>query len=169
MLESLLNRVMSLQAGMQSGEVIRAALLPHETDILETQKEQLAEGKASSGEDIRPYYSEDLKANGGYFHSVQTARNYAGWKVDIGNPYEVGNRNFDAPNLYINGKFYGELGIDFGADAVGVVPRTPYAAGIMAKYGTQTFGLMMSNWMRIFAEKGAYLDLMNEVKRRLYA
>lgn len=167
MLDSLLNKIRTLQAGLQSGEIIRAAVLPFGEDVLNLQREQLAEGKASSGEDIRPYYSEDLKPSG-YFRSTATAANYAAWKQDLGNPYGGNNRNPDAPNLYIVGKFYDELGVEFGTDSVAVVPRSGFASGIMAKYGSGTFGLMMSNWYRIFAEKGAYLRLMNEVKRKLY-
>jgi hypothetical protein len=60
------------------------------------------------------------------------------------------------------------LGVQFAADTVGIVPTTPYAAGIMAKYGITTFGLMMANWMVVFVQRGAYAELMQQLKQRLY-
>ena len=104
----------------------------------------------------------------GFFYTVESAGRYAAWKKDgINYPYKA-NRNPDAPNLYINGRFHDELGVQFAADTVGVVPTTPYAAGIVAKYGITTFGLMMANWMVVFVERGAYNELMDELRTRLY-
>lgn len=166
-LDDLLNRVTDVLNGLQGGEIPRLAVLPYGERIVDLQREQLAEGKAADGNDLRPYYSEDLRAGGGYFKSSQSAANYAAWKETIDNPYQAGERNADAPNLYINGKFYSELGVEFGTERARIVPLTPWAAGIVAKYGADSFGLQMRNWMRIFAE-GAMGDLMNEVRRRLY-
>lgn len=166
-LEDLRNRVRMVNDGMETGAMVRNVIVQHQDDILELQKMQLFQGLAANGQDIRPYYSEDLKPSG-YFHSVESAGRYAAWKQDgIRYPYTV-NRNPNAPNLYINGKFHSELGVQFAADTVGVVPTTPYAAGIMAKYGINTFGLMMSNWMVIFVARNAYNELMQELKTRLY-
>lgn len=167
-LNDLLARVRSVNDGLQTGGIIRDVIVQHPDDILDLQRQQLFEGKRSDGEDIRPFYSEDLKPNG-YFHSVETAGRYAGWKQSgINYPYKANNRNPDAPNLYINGRFHDELGVQFGSDSVGVVPTTPYAAGIVAKYGINTFGLMMSNWVAVFVERGAYDELMNRIKTMLY-
>lgn len=164
-LNDLLARVVGLKDGMD--DIVRTSIEPREADILELQKEQLFEGKASSGEDLRPYYSEDLKP-AGYFRDIEAAKRYAAWKEnDIAYPYEA-NRNPDTPNLYINGKFHGELGVNFGPMAVGVVGTTPYAAGIMAKYGISSFGLTISNWNVIFADRGAYDALMEQVRNKLY-
>lgn len=166
-LNDLRTRVQYVDDGLQTGEMVRNAVIMHGDDILELQKIQLFEGKAASGKDIRPYYSEDLKPEG-YFYSVESAGRYAAWKKDgIVYPYRA-NRNPDAPNLFINGRFHDELGVEFRADAVGVVPLTPYAAGIMAKYGLSTFGLTSGNWLLIFKERGAYNELLNEIKLRLY-
>lgn len=166
-LNDLRMRVEAVQNGLQSGELVRNAIVRHGEDILDLQREQLFEGKASSGEDIRPFYSEDLKPSG-YFYSVETARRYADWKREgINYPYRA-NRNPDAPNLYINGRFHDEIGVRFDYDSVGIVAMTPYAANIMAKYGIKTFGLMMSKWMYLFEDKGAYNELMTEIKSRLY-
>lgn len=166
-LNDLRMRVQGVNDGLETGALIRNVIVQHPDDILDLQRQQLFAGKTSTGEDIRPYYSEDLKPSG-YFHTVESAGRYAAWKKDgINYPYKA-NRNPDAPNLYINGRFHDELGVQFAADTVAVVPTTLYSAGIVAKYGLITFGLMLANWMVIFVEKGAYNELMNELKTRLY-
>ena len=166
-LNDLRTRVRTVNDGLQSGELVRNAIVRHPDDILELQLQQLFSGLASSGKEIRPYYSEDLKPSG-FFYSVESAGRYADWKLNgISYPYEA-NRNPDAPNLYINGRFHDELGVQFTADTVGVVPTTPYSAKIVAKYGINTFGLMMANWMVVFIERGAYNELMQEIKNQLY-
>lgn len=166
-LNDLRTRVQYINDGLETGELVRNVIIQHSDDILDLQKMQLFQGLAANGQDIRPYYSEDLKPSG-YFHSVESARRYAAWKKDgINYPYTA-NRNPDAPNLYINGRFHDELGVQFAADTVGIVGTTGYSKGIIAKYGISTFGLMMANWMVIFVERGAYDELMNEIKTRLY-
>lgn len=166
-LNDLRTRVQGVNDGLTTGELIRNVIIQHPDDIIEQQRIQLFEGKNSKGEDMRPFYSEDLKPKG-YFHSVQSAGRYAAWKQDgINYPYRA-NRNPDAPNLYINGRFHDELGVQFAADTVGIVPTTPYAAGIVAKYGITAFGLMVQKWAYIFTDCGAYQELMNELKSKLY-
>lgn len=168
-LNELLSRVETVNAGLQFGTLVRDAIVRHSEDILELQRIQLLQGLSSSGEDIRPYYSEDLKPSG-YFYSVESAGRYSAWKVTgIAYPYSGGNRNPDAPNLYINGQFHSELGVEFGSETVGVVPTTGYAREIVLKYGLSTFGLMPQNWSIIFWDKGAYDELLTEIKAKLYA
>lgn len=166
-LQELYSRIEGVRDALHSGEIPRLAVLPYGDDILTLQKEQLAEGQSASGEDLRPYYSEDLKTNGGYFHSGATAANYAAWKQSISNPYGGGNRKPDAPNLYITGKFYDEIGVQFGADAAVIVPLTPFASQVMAKYGRDSFGLTMARWNEIMA-RGAYARVMDEIRKRIY-
>lgn len=160
-------RVQYVNDGLQTGEMVRNVVVRHPDDILDLQRQQLFAGKTSGGDDIRPYYSEDLKPSG-YFHTVESARRYSAWKKDgINYPYSV-DRNPDAPNLYINGRFHDELGVQFATDSVAVVGTTGYAKNIVAKYGIDTFGLMWENWMVIFVQRGAYNELMQELKTRLY-
>ena len=167
-LSDLRQRVQAAADGLASGSLVRDVVVRHESDIMELQREQLFEGLASSGEDIRPYYSEDLKP-GGYFYSVQSAGRYAAWKRDgISYPYSANNRNPDAPNLYVNGKFHSELGVEFGGDSLVVRGLTAYAQGIVAKYGLETFGLMAQNWARLFEDRGGLVELMDGLKRILY-
>jgi len=166
-LTQLLRRVQSVNDGLNTGAFVRDVVMRHEADIMELQKQQLFEGKAANGEDIRPYYSEDLKP-GGYFYSVESAGRYAAWKQDgVAYPYTA-NRNPDAPNLYVNGKFHSELGVEFGADYVLVRGMTSYADNIVNKYGLRTFGLMAENWSRLFAERNGLNELMDGLKRILY-
>ncbi len=167
-LDELLGRVRTVAEGVENGAMVGAAIQSHSEDIMSLQKEQLLQGKTSGGDDIRPYYSEDLRP-GGYFNSVESAKRYADWKASgISYPAFGGSRNPDAPNLYINGKFHSELGVQFTATTVAIVPETGYAATIVTKYGYETFGLMPENWNRIFYEYGAYNELMNEIKAILY-
>ena len=163
-LDTLLSRVERVADGLSQGWLLRDVVEYHADDIMELQREQLMEGKASSGDDIRPYYSEDLKP-GGHFYSVESAKRYADWKLDI-TPSR--SRNPDAPNLYINGKFHDELGVDFGADEMVIRGMTGYADGIVAKYGLSTFGLTAENWNTIWTERGGYEELMKEIRTILY-
>ena len=166
-LNDLLARVESVNDGLRTGELVRNVVVQHPDDILDLQKMQLFQGLAANGQEIRPYYSEDLKPKG-YFYTVESAKRYSAWKESgINYPYSV-QRNPDAPNLYINGRFHDELGVQFGAQTVGIVGTTGYSKGIIEKYGIQTFGLMMANWMVIFVERGGYKELMQELKQRLY-
>lgn len=166
-LNDLRARVAGVNDGLETGELVRDTLIKHPDDILDLQKQQLFSGLASNGQDIRPYYTEDLKPSG-YFHTVESAKRYSAWKESgINYPYAA-NRNPDAPNLYINGRFHDELGVQFDAQTVGIVGTTGYSKGIVEKYGIQTFGLMMANWMVVFVERGAYNELMDELRTRLY-
>ena len=122
MLTQLLDRVKVVQQGLQDGGTIKDVVETHEEDILDLQRLQLLQGKASSGEDIRPYYSEDLKPSG-FFNSVDAAKRYSAWKGTISYP-RMADRNADAPNLYINGRFHSELGVTFGSDSVVVDGKT---------------------------------------------
>lgn len=165
-LTDLLNRVLTVQAGLESGSLVRDTLVARRDEIIEQQRIQLLEGKGSDGDDLHPFYSEDLKSNGGYFHSVQSAGRYAAWKQDLDYPYSV-SRNPDAPNLYITGKFHDELGVDFGPDSIAIVGLTTYAQRIMAKYGVSAFGLNAEHWDTVWSN-GGYDDLLESVKQILF-
>ena len=166
-LDDLLARVRAVESGLEGGSLVRDAVVNHGEDILELQQQQLFEGKASSGEDLRPYYSEDIKPRG-WFHSVESAGRYAAWKESaISYPYSA-QRNPDAPNLYVDGKFHSEMGVEFSTDSVGIVPETNYARVIMEKYGLRSFGLMWQKWNELFEKRGAFNELMQGLKRILY-
>lgn len=166
-LATLRDNAIAVRDGLQNGSILRGVLTPRKDDIMSFQHQQLFEGKASNGEDMRPYYSEDLQPRG-YFRSKASAEAYTQWKLTgIPYPYRA-NRNPDAPNLYINGKFHSELDVFFLPSAIAIGAKTMYADDIVAKYGIKSFGLSMVNWKAIFQEKGAYNDVMDEIKKKLY-
>ena len=49
-----------------------------------------------------------------------------------------------------------------------IIGSTMYANQIIAKYGTNQFGLMKSNWNVIFRERGGQEELLTEIKKELY-
>lgn len=160
-LTTLIRNAEMLQSAMERGIFLQVVLNDRREDILHEQQVQLLEGKDSDGNDMRPYYSED-----DYFSSREQAQWYINWKKSgISYPVDV-PRNPDAPNLYINGKFHSELEVRAGSSSVGVYPKTPYAAGIVDKYGMSKFGLTQERWRKVLEEsKDKILQLM---KQELY-
>lgn len=144
------------------GDVLRR----HETDIMELQRIQLLEGHDSDGNDMRPYYTEDVKPQG-YFNSRESAGRYAAWKEGLSYPFSV-SRNSDAPNLYINGRFHSELAVIFGNDGLSIEAQTPYAAKIVAKYGRNSFGLSMEKWNTLFNERGIKDEVIQQFRQVIY-
>lgn len=164
-LTTLIRNAEMLQSAMDRGIFLQVVLNDRREEIIASQREQLLEGKDSDGNDMRPYYSEDLKPQG-WFHSKESAMHYALWKkTGISYPVDV-QRNTDAPNLYINGMFHNDLEARAGSTSVGVYPKTSYAAGIMAKYGMNKFGLTSERWRKVLDDcKDRIIQLM---KQELY-
>lgn len=127
---------------------VDAFLREHEVEIIDLLKGQLFEGKDSEGNDLRPYYSEDLRSNGGWFKTPEAAERYAEWKRGLTYPNGAGaNRNPDAPNLYINGNlFHDTLILDIADDFIAFVNTDPRARQIMERYGREKFGLNNVNF-----------------------
>ena len=163
---TLLDNARRLNDTMKSGAIVRDVLMSHQGDIMDLQRRQLLEGKTSGDTDIRPYYSEDVQPSG-WFTTATAAKNYAAWKTHLSYPESV-DRNPDAPNLYITGVFHNDLGVEFGADSVAIVPDTAYAAKIMAKYGRMMFGLAMERWGIIWDDMGAKDELLTEMENILW-
>lgn len=155
-----------LEQQMQDGSLVRGVLRNHADDIMEQQHIQLLEGKGSDGNDLRPYYTEDVQPSG-YFKTVASARNYMAWKETLNYPYSV-TRNSNAPNLYINGRFYSEMEVRFEAETMGIYPSTGYASEIMAKYGLHRFGLSALKWQVMMEEKGVKDEIQKEMRKLLY-
>lgn len=162
---SLLDGARQLRDGLR-GALVRDVLARHDREIVEQQRIQLLEGKASNGEDLHPLYSEDIKPRG-YFRSRESAERYAAWKQTISYPYSV-KRNADAPNLYITGVFHGDLQAEFSDEAMSIVPDTAYAANIMAKYGMNVFGLSWEKWRVVFDELGVRDELIEKMRDVLW-
>lgn len=165
-IDGLLNNAKALQSDMQSGRLTREVLMRHGQHIVEKQRIQLLMGKGSDGQDLHPFYTEDVKPRG-YFKNTASARQYAAWKQTLSYPYNV-QRNPNAPNLYITGVFHDDLNVEFGSDSLKIVPDTAYAANIMAKYGFGIFGLNKQMWGIIWNEWGAKDELIDEMKKILW-
>lgn len=165
-LKELYQNARTLQDGLTSGEIVRNVLVDHQRDIIDLQQYQLLQGKASNGEDLHPFYSEDIQPQG-YFKSVESAKRYAAWKGTINYPRQA-QRNADAPNLYINGKFHSELRVSFGSREMVIDGSSSYSRGIIDKYGLNKFGLSTEKWNELFFERGGYDELMEEVSNTLY-
>lgn len=166
-IDQLLSNVETLQASLDSGDVQRDVLERHREDIIELQQIQLLEGKGSDGEDLRPYYSEDLQPQG-WFKSKESAGRYAAWKGTLSYPFSV-QRNTDAPNLYITGVFHGDLDVQFNPDTLAIVPTTMYAQQIMAKYGMGMFGLSAEKWGEMMNERGALAEVIDKAKEIIWS
>ena len=95
-LNDLLKRVQNVNDGLEQGDLIRDVVVDYGDEIMDLQYLQLFQGLSASGEDIRPYYSEDLKP-GGYFYTVQAAKNYAAWKTELDYPYSVDRNQRSVP------------------------------------------------------------------------
>lgn len=146
--------------------------------MLEEQRAQLLEGKASSGEDLRPYYSEDLKQNGGFFHSAESASRYASWKGGGKGKFKISyptypnatpmiERNPDAPNLFITGVFHNDVGFRLYANGMEWFPKTPYASNIFVKYnGEETFGLTERR-MEFVKDEIIVPSLIGQIKKNI--
>lgn len=165
-IEGLLDNARQLKADLTQGTIIRDVLEPHGTEIVDQQRTQLLMGKGSDGNDIHPFYTEDLKPKG-YFRSRASAENYKAWKQQLSYPKSV-QRNPDAPNLYITGLFHNDLNVSFGTEQLAIVPDTAYAANIMRKYGFNIFGLNADSWKVIFDERGAKDELIKKVKEIIW-
>ncbi len=165
-IDALTRRAERLRDELEQGTIFAPLMADRRDDILELQRIQLLEGKDNAGNDLRPYYTEDLKPSG-YFRSAETAKKYAAWKLDLSYPYEV-QRNPDAPNLYINGKFHSELDVHFMPTGLAIVAGSAYASGIMAKYGADRFGLSDEKWGVLLRERGVMTELFNEIRNILY-
>ena len=164
-LESLIRNAEMLKSAMDRGIFLQVALADDREKIMDLQREQLFEGKDNDGNDMRPFYSEDLQP-GGWFKSKDSALRYAMWKqTGISYPVQV-QRNPDAPNLYITGKFHSEIGVKQTSTTIGVYPLTPYASNIVAKYGMDRFGLSALRWCSVL--DGCKDRIIKMMKQELY-
>lgn len=166
MISTMIRNVQRLDESLRSGTLLRSVLERHEADIMEQQQRQLLEGRSATGEDLRPYYTEDVRPSG-WFTTRQKAENYARWKQSLSYPYTA-SRNPDAPNLYVTGAFYSDLRVVYTSEGVGVEGDTVSARRIIAKYGKDAFGLCPDRWGIIFDERGAKRETIEKAKELLW-
>lgn len=116
--------------------------------LLDMQKQQLIDGQTSEGTPITPSYTQDP-----FFKSSESAERYIVMKERKFDIPSSSVRNRDTPNLYITGRFHSELGVEFQATQFKVYGLTPYASGIMSKYGDSIFNLSPDNREKLMREK----------------
>lgn len=163
-------KIEALQAFKQSLEPrVEEIIAGRSDEYLDMQKEQLFAGQNSDGDDLRPYYSEDLRANGGYFKSPESARAYAEYKAGLSYPssYGAALRNPDAPNLFINGHlFHDGLVLVVGNGVIRVAHRSPEGQAIMQRYGEGNFGLNPMH-LDIVRQEWVLKTLLEELRKSL--
>lgn len=100
---------------------------------LEANKDQLYDGKLSTGEDISPTYLEDP-----YFKSKEAAQRYSDWKDEITpNP----RRKKGVPNLFITGPFYASIQVQAEGGGLAYKSGFPAAPSIESKFSVNIYGL----------------------------
>lgn len=124
--------------------------------VLETIREQLKSGVDGDGSHLDPTYLEDpylVNRRTPWFHEdEETGKTYIGpqgyleWKKDI-TPPESGEllglppRPEAVPNLYINGKFYGEIKATRQGFSLLIDPGNGSGPDIVRKYGDRILGM----------------------------
>lgn len=102
-------------------------------EYLTIQKQQLMEGKDSSGGDLKPGYLEDP-----FFKTPKAAAAYLRWKQHITpNP----KRNPNAPNLFITGVFHGSLNVTVGGGFIKTSSSSSIFGSVERKYSGKELGL----------------------------
>lgn len=125
----LYNRVSQLD----TDKIITESVDETKDVILASNKEQLLEGKLSTGADISPTYQEDP-----FFKTPEAAQRYSDWKDKITpNP----NRKPGVPNLFINGFFHNSIKIELQGDAITYSSNVALGGKIQSKYGDNIYGL----------------------------
>lgn len=142
-------------------------LSDRQNELLGRQKDQLASGQDSYGNDLIPLYTQDLKP-GGYFKTRESATRYMHKKLSIKVPvnYVQLPRNDDAPNLYWNGKFHSEITVDISSEIIDFTGATSYANNIIDKYGHDKFGLNETFW-RMVMENGVIDEMIRKIRNGL--
>lgn len=100
---------------------------------LEKNKDQLFDGKLSTGEDVSPTYLEDP-----WFKTKAAAQRYSDWKDAITpNP----RRKKGVPNLFITGPFYDSWQVQIKGGGLLYHSSFFKASSIESKFGTDIYGL----------------------------
>lgn len=113
--------------------LIEDNLTEYSEQYLLLQKEQLYEGKMSTGNDLSPSYFEDP-----YFKTPAAAARYSAWKDKITpNP----KRSQGTPNLFINGFLYSKFIVEVKTEGYLVDNTSETFPSIIMKYGPELVGL----------------------------
>lgn len=129
----IFNNLEALDIGATAGK----ALQKSKALVLKKNREQLMEGKLSTGKDITPSYLNDP-----YFKTREAAQRYSDWKDKITpNP----NRKKGTPNLYITGPYH--RSIDFNVKGLEFFFTSKFdaAAAIEKKFTGNIYWLDQEN------------------------
>lgn len=120
---------------LQNLDVVTIAsdtLAEHAELIEEKNREQLMEGKLSTGKDITPSYLDDP-----YFKSREAAQRYSDWKDQI-TPHP--KRKKGTPNLFITGPFHQSIEFKVTGDEFEFHSSFPKAGDIERKFSEDIYG-----------------------------
>lgn len=156
-IKDYLNNLTKVQE--QLPDVVNDALLSNEAKIVDMNKAQLYDGKTIDDTNITPLYSQDS-----FFKTPAQAQGYIKWKQKI---TPNGNRNPDAPNLFINGFHYSMIGLlKKGRDIViGIKSSNALGSSIEAKYD-KIYGLNAEHQAKVNKEI-VYPAIDNLIKKYL--
>lgn len=101
-LQALIDRIDDFEN--KRNKIVQQVFVNIADDFMAQVRAQLLTGKTAKGEDIHPYYTEDLKSNGGYFDSEESARRYVLWKRG-----KFGVNPTIGANLFIDGTLHDSL------------------------------------------------------------
>lgn len=146
------------------GAVFRTVCEQCGDSMVEDVRSLLLEGKGSADElgdedkPLLPTYDNDLKSNGGYFKSVESAHAYKRWKIEVMQSLPMPPS--DSPNLYIDGTFHSSLHTEWQDKAFAVTSSAPFGEKVFAKYGVSCFGMSQVYYETIF--RPVMLDRLTE-------
>ena len=113
--------------------------------ILAKNREQLLEGKLSTGKDITPSYLDDP-----YFKSKEAAQRYSDWKDEITpNP----KRKKGTPNLIITGPYHRSIDLKVTGEDFEFLSSFKNAKDIEKKFTENVYGLDDDNKEELIDER----------------
>lgn len=114
-------------------EIASDAFREHSGKVVLLNREQLLEGKLSTGEDLSPTYFNDP-----YFKTPEAAKRYSEWKDKI---TPNSKRKKGVPNLFIIGTYHQSIELEVFKDEYEMSSNFKSAASIENKYGLEIYGL----------------------------
>lgn len=118
---------------LDTDQIIEESIASTKDDLLELNKEQLYDGKLSTGADLSPSYLEDP-----YFKTREAAQAYSDWKDRI---TPNSNRRKGIPNLFINGYLHNSFTVEVTANSVNFNTSASFGGKVVDKFGENIWGL----------------------------
>jgi hypothetical protein len=118
---------------LDTDQIIEESMASTKDALLELNKDQLFEGKLSTGADITPSYLDDP-----YFKTREAAQRYSDWKDRI-TPHS--NRKKGTPNLFINGYLHNSFTVEVTGSGINFNTSASFGNKVVGKYGDNIWGL----------------------------